>query len=161
MPVQLLGNASTSTISYFVQPISPEVILEGEVKFTVDDILAFIEPLDNAHYGYIENNDIKNVSMSEGDFRVTYAMMAEIDLQKFSFESLKVQYKDSMIHAEIYNHHTDSYEPLDSEKVELTDNIENYIDDERQIIFKVSRVGMDNGMPVELPTIELKGVVQK
>ena len=160
-PVQLLGNASTSTISYFVQPISPEVILEGEVKFTVDDILASIEPLDNAHYGYIENNDIKNVSMSEGDFRVTYAMMAEIDLQKFSFESLKVQYKDSMIHAEIYNHHTDSYEPLDSAKVELTDNIENYIDDERQIIFKVSRVGMDNGMPVELPTIELKGVVQK
>ena len=124
MPVQLLGNASTSTISYFVQSISPEVILEGDVKFTEDDILASIEPLDNANYGNIENNDIKNVYMSEGDFRVIYSMMAEIDLQKFSFESLKIQYQDSMIHAEIYNHRTDSYESLDSAKVELTNNIE-------------------------------------
>lgn len=160
-PVQLLGNANTSTISYFVQSISPEIILGGDVKFTIDDILASIEPLDNAYYGSIENNDIKNVYMSEGDFRVIYSMMADIDLQKFSFESLKIQYKDNMIHAEIYNHRTDSYESLDSTNVELTNNVADYIDDERQIMFKVSRVGVDNGMPVQLPTFVLKGAVQK
>ena len=160
-PVQLLGNASTSTISYFVQAISPEVVLEGDVKFTEEDILASLESLDNAHYGNIENNDLKNVYISEGDFRVIYSMLAEIDLQRFSFESLTIQHNDSMIYAEIYNHRTDSYEPLASAKVELTNNVADYIDDERQIIFKVSRVGVDNGMPVQLPTFVLKGAVQK
>ena len=160
-PVQLLGNASTSTISYFVQAISPEIVLEGDVKFTEEDILASLELLDNAHYGNIENNDLKNVYISEGDFRVIYSMMAEIDLQKFSFESLTIKYKDSMIYTEIYNHRTDSYEPLASAKVELTNNVADYINDERQIIFKVSRVGVDNGMPVQLPTFMLKGAVQE
>ena len=99
--------------------------------------------------------------MDEGDFRVIYSMMAEIDLQKFSFDSLKIRYEDNLIYAEIYNHRTGSYESLESANVELTNNVADYINDERQIIFKVSRVGVNNGMPVQLPTFVLKGAVQK
>ncbi|MFF5995416.1 hypothetical protein AAGS61_11820 [Lysinibacillus sp. KU-BSD001] len=161
VPVQLVGNAETTAMSYFVQSISPEVILKGDVTFTVDDIIANIEPLDMARHGYIENNDIYNAYISDGEFRVIYELIADIDMANIALDSLQLKYKDSVIYTEVYNHKTDSYEPLDSAKVTLTENVENYMNAERQLILKVSRVGMDDGMPVQLPTFELKGVVKK
>ena len=138
-------------------------------KSITQEQLGEICELSTAHIGHIERGT--RTPSIDSVFRISQALNVSMDYLIFDSiapdESLiailnsTIQHNDNMIYAEIYNHRTDSYEPLASAKVEITNNVADYIDAERQIIFKVSRVGVDNGMPVQLPTFVLKGAVQK
>lgn len=157
-PVEFDGNAKQNTVSYFVQAIQPNIIISGEVTFNEDDIMPFLAP-DYNSYGHIEENDISKAYLGEGVHEVFYDFVSSDEMKELNWKELVIEYDDSLLEVELYNHETKETVKLEDGKLTLTENVQAFVEEEMymQLYFKVSRIGIDNGEFVQLPTFKLKG----
>lgn len=159
VPVEFEGNAKQHTISYFVQPIQPKIILAEEVSFTVEDTVPYIDSADGNSWGHIEENDPLKAYLSEGVHNAYYDFVTSDEMKNMNWKALEIDYDDSIIEVELYNHATGDYMKLEDGKLQLTENIQPFVEQELhlQLQMKITRIGMDDGQLVPLPTFTLKG----
>ncbi|WP_332645583.1 hypothetical protein [Lysinibacillus sp. 54212] len=160
VPVEFKGNADMSTLSYFVQPFTPKIFLDGEVKFTKDDFNAEVEPVDSNNYSHLDYDNPNNVYISEGEHKLLYRIASNMKLNEFTWNELVTTYDSNVMTLEILNQKTSQYEAIGDSPHAITSNISDYILEDEGIIFKATKVGIDNGESVKLPTFILKGVAK-
>ena len=61
---------------------------------------------------------------------------------------------------EIMNQKTGEYEAIEDSPATITSNLSDYILKDETIAFKVTRIGIDNGESIKLPTIKVKGAAK-
>lgn len=159
VPATFDGNAKQQTMSYFVAPIQPNVVLAGELTFTEEHILPYMESVGNNSWGNIEENDISRTYLGDGDFDVYYDFIASDEMKKLNWTELAIKYDKNVMDVELYNHETKDYVKLDNGAFVGTEDVKQFVEEESQmqLKFRVKRIGMDDGNMVQLPTFTLKG----
>lgn len=160
VPVKFKGNANMSTISYFVQPFTANIILKGEVSLTNKDFTTEIEPIDTSNYSHIDMENPNHAMISEGEHRLLFRMASNMKLSEMTLQELETTYDSRHMELEILNQKTGEYEAIEDSPGTITSNLSDYILEDETIAFKITRVGIDNGESVKLPTIKLKGVAK-
>lgn len=160
VPVKYKGNASMSTISYFVQPFTPNIILTGDVLLTNNDFTTEIEPIDMNSYANIDEGNPNFAMLGEGEHRLVYRVASNMKLNEITLQELEATYDSNLMTVEILNQKTEEYEAVEDSPAVITSNLSDYILEDETIVFKVTRVGIDNGESIKLPTIKLKGVAK-
>lgn len=158
LPLKYKGNADMSTVSYFVQPFSPTIHYDGEVKLMKDNFNVDIESIDSNEYGYVDDLDKNKYYMGTGEQKLFYRVSSDIKLNDFTWNELEILFDTNVMSLEILNQTTSQYEIIENSPHMLSSNISDYILEGEAIVFKTTRVGIDNGQSVKLPTFILKGV---
>lgn len=162
LPVTYEGNHHISAISLFSVPFTPKTELTDKVTLTHSDFYVTIEAESSAEaYGYLEQNNIEEAYIGEGEYIASYTLPSAIDISSLQLHEMTGSYQQDNIKAAIYNQATGQYELLSTGKINVQNNISDYLVDSRKIEFKISRITQDDGMPVALPKILLKGVAVK
>jgi hypothetical protein len=160
VPVKYKGNASMSTISYFVQPFTPNIILTGDVLLTNNDFTVEIEPFDANNYSNIDFENPNHARIGEGEHRLVYRIASNTKLSEITLQELEATYDSNFIELEILNQKTAQYEVIGDSPAAITSNLADYILEDETIAFKVTRIGIDNGESIKLPAIKVKGVAK-
>lgn len=160
VPVEYKGNANMSTISYFVQPFTPNIRLTGEVSLTNNDFITEIEPIDMNNYSNIEMGNPNHARIGEGEHQLSYRIASNMKLSDMTWQELEATFEANIMELEILNQKTREYESIDDSPAAIKSNLSDYILEDETIVFKVSRIGIDNGESIKLPTIKLKGVAK-
>ncbi|MGM9951047.1 MAG: hypothetical protein ACI33P_13020 [Lysinibacillus sp.] len=160
VPVTYKGNANMSTISYFVQPFTPDIVLKGDVLLTNNDFTSEIEPIDMNDYSHMDYEKPNHAVIGEGEHRLSFQLASNTELSEITWQELEMTYDSNLMTVEILNQKTGEYEPLGDSPAALTSNLSDYMLEDETITFKVTRVGIDNGESIKLPAIKLKGVAK-
>lgn len=158
VPVKFKGNADMSTISYFVQPFSPTIHFDGEVKLLKDNFNVEIESIDPNDHAYVDEFDSNKFYMGAGEQKLLYRLSSSMNLSDFTWNELEIIFDSNLMTLEILNQKTSQYEAIGNSPHILSSNIKDYILEDEAIVLKAKRVGVDDGQSIKLPTFILKGV---
>lgn len=161
VPVTLKTGSKQSTLSYFVKPFKPEIVIAKELTLTNEDILPQLVPKDGYGWGHIEDIANNMAYIQEGTFQLTYDLSLAENLNSVKWNELAVTYDDKVYYLGIVNAKTGETDMLEQGEQTITKNVQDYINDNQMLIFELSRIGREDGSSIRLPTFTLKGVPQQ
>ena len=161
VPVTLKSGSTQSTLSYFVKPFQPEVVMAEQLTMTNEDALPQLEAKDGNSWGHIENIASNTAYIAEGTFQLTYDYSIAENLKSVNWTELAVAYDDNVYNLGLVNVKTGEIDMLEQGKQTITENVQDYINDNHVLIFELSRIGREDGSSINLPTFTLKGAPQQ
>ena len=157
VPVTLKTGSKLSTLSYFVKPFQPEIVIAEQVMMTNEDALPQLEAKDGVSWGHIEDIASNTANIAEGTFQLTYDFSITQNVKAVNWNELAVSYDDDIYHLGIVNVKTGETDMLEQGEQTITDNVQDYMNDNHVLTFELSRIGREDGASIDLPTFTLKG----
>lgn len=161
VPVTLKSGSTQSTLSYFVKPFQPEVVMAEQVTMTNEDAVPQLEAKDRNSWGHIEDIASNTAYIGEGTYKLTYDLSVAENLKTVNWNEIDVTYDDNVYYLGLVNVKTGETDMLEQGKQTITDNVQDYINDDHVLIFELSRIGREDGSSIQLPTFTLKGAPQQ
>lgn len=161
VPVTLKSGSEQITLSYFVKPFQPEVVMAKELTLTNEDAVPQLEAKDRNSWGHIEDIASNTAYIAEGTFQLTYDFSVAENLKTVNWNELAVEYDDNVYYLGLVNVKTGETDMLEQGKQTISENVQDYINDNHVLIFEISRIGREDGSSISLPTFTLKGAPQQ
>ncbi|WP_107838719.1 DUF7408 domain-containing protein [Metasolibacillus meyeri] len=159
--VELESGANMSPISYFVQPFEGKVELTGPFTMKQSNLNYDLIPLSVNGYYEPFDRQLNKWYLSDGSYEVIVSVPPNFTEHIEQLNELIIANKDSVnMKLAIWNNHTESYEPLDKNRVELTNDVENYMNDLGEIRLELIFTTNQGTIETTLPNVELKGVAK-
>ena len=155
----LSKNSKATALVAYTQPANIETILEGAVSIMSEDVLPTIKTLNATGYADLLEDVPLQAMVSEGEFEVSYPIF-QISQQPIEWKQFDVNFDPTMLHVEIYNAKKDMYESVSTSPWQQTKNIDSYVTETQEILFKLRATSEYINSYVELPTFTLKGVAK-
>ncbi|MCD8509715.1 MAG: hypothetical protein LRY73_07460 [Bacillus sp. (in: Bacteria)] len=153
------GNEIINRVGLLIQPVSTSEMGGGPFMVTTDDLTLYVYPSEGK--GHVDTYELerggRNVFASAGTFEFGYTLPEELTGESVTFTELEISLRDiGQIEYEIYNHGTESYEPLEEASSSFS-NPKNYIGDFGNIAIRMEKG--DRPEMVHVPEIVVKGEI--
>lgn len=159
--VEMETGANMSAISYFVQPFEGKVELTGPFTMKQSNLNYDVLPL--TVNGYFEPYDrqMNKWYLSDGSYEIIVSLPSNFTEHIEKLDEITITNKDTInMKLAVWNNKMESYEPLEQNKVQLTSNVEDYMNDFGEIRLEAIFTTNQGGIDTTLPNIELKGVAK-
>ncbi|TQR20167.1 hypothetical protein [Psychrobacillus vulpis] len=163
IPIELKNKkVEMSALHLIIQPFKAETIFAGEfvlpaTTFTVNvntnEYGKYMEPVQNSNLEWY---------LDDGEYNVFWKVPDTIPLNKVSWTQLQIANTDRNSQTiEIWNTATKGFEEIDESRFTITDNIQNYIDSEGIVHYKLHKKSIQGDAYSRLPEVRLKGEISK
>ena len=156
VPVKLTGGSKQNTISYFSKPVNINIVIEDEIVLTNEDTMPLLKVNDMTTWGNIEDLKMNLAYISPGEIPLIYEMTNNEFFKEYKWNEFSINYDESNYYLSIMNYVTGERIDLKDGQHVITENIEQYVNNEGQIEFLIERT-RDEGSTITLPTFTLKG----
>ncbi|WP_144509440.1 hypothetical protein [Bacillus sp. FJAT-22090] len=163
LPVELKNKkVEMSTLHLLIQPFTADTIFAGEFVLPAN---MFTVNVNTNEYGkYMEpvmNNSLEWY-LDDGEYNVYWKVPNTIPLDKVNWTQLQIANTDRNSHTiEIWNIATQSFEEIDESRFTKTENIQDYINDEGEVYYKLHKKSVQNDAYTRLPEVRVKGEVKQ
>ncbi len=156
VPIKLTGGSKQNTISYFSKPLNINIVIEDEIVLTNEDAMPILIADGNTTWGHIQDYKMNTAYLSQGKVPLLYEITNKDFLNNAKWNEFSINYNEEQYYLSIVNHVTGETIDLEDGQHLITENIEQYINNDKQIEFIIERP-VDDGLTITLPTFTLKG----
>lgn len=162
LPVELKDKKSElSALHLVIQPFRATTIFSGEFTLPAN---MFSVVVNTEQYGkYMEpvQNSYLEWYLDDGEYNVHWTVPETLPLDKVNWTQLQIANTDRNSHTiELWNLQTEAFEEITDSRFTLTENIDNYIDKNGAIQYKLIKKSVQGDPYTRLPEVRVKGEVK-
>ncbi|MEI4771821.1 hypothetical protein WAX74_19565 [Psychrobacillus sp. FJAT-51614] len=163
LPVELKNKkVEMSALHLIIQPFKAETIFAGEFVLPAN---TFTVNVNTEQYGkYMEPVANSNLEwhLQDGEYNVYWKVPDTLPTDKVLWTQLQIANTDRNSQTiEIWNNETQAYEPVDESRYTVNESIQNYINNNGEVHYKLHKKAIQGDTYSRLPEVRLKGEVKQ
>lgn len=162
VPVELeKEKPSISSLTMIAQPADVDVKFKGNFTVVPEMMTMSLLSVDNnyeAHLGYPGDQ----YYFDEPAYTQTWTLPEELMKQNFKWTSIELsKIQKKLYEVSIFNVKTAAFEQVDASKLEITNNVSDYVSPKGEIILRLDLLNVQQGNQGRAPVLKLNGEVSK